>query len=60
MIAIGAQTPVELAGWRISNREFREDLEWAVAVPGPGERNPAVAQLLAELAARGVALEECP
>ena len=34
-----------LEAWRISTREFREDLEWAVVAPGDGE-SPPVAQLL--------------
>ena len=29
VIRIGAATPAELAAWRISTKEFREDLEWA-------------------------------
>ena len=58
IIRIGSTTPANLTAWRISNREFRENLRWAVAVPGQGVRNPAVLQLLEELAARGVALEE--
>jgi len=56
IIRIGGETPLELAGWRISNKEFREDLEWAVIVPAKGEMNPAVAILLDELKARGVAV----
>jgi hypothetical protein len=54
IIRIGAGTPAELAAWRISTKEFREDLEWATIVPGDGEISPAVAQLLSELAARGI------
>ena len=54
LIRIGAMTPAELMAWRISTREFREDLEWAVVVPGDGETSPAVVQLLDELAARGI------
>ena len=56
VIQIGARTPPHLAGWSISTREFREDLEWAIVVPGEGERNPAVAQLLDELRARGISV----
>jgi hypothetical protein len=48
LIQIGQVTPTAL------QREFRENLEWAVAVPGDGEITPAVAQLLAELSARGI------
>jgi len=54
VIRIGCSTPPELAGWRISTREFRENLEWAIVVPGDGETSPAVVQLLHELRARGV------
>ncbi len=58
IIQIGAQTPPHLDRWRISTREFRENLEWAVRVPGDGEITPAVAQLLAELASRGIAIHD--
>lgn len=58
LIRIGAATPPELEGWRISTREFRENLEWAVMVPGDGETSPAVAQLLEELTARGIAIHD--
>jgi len=54
VIQIDQQTPIALQGWSISTREFRENLEWAVSVPGDGEVTPAVAQLLAELSARGI------
>lgn len=56
VIRIGAATPEALARWRISSREFRENLEWAVVVPGDGEMTGAVRQLLREMKARGVAL----
>jgi hypothetical protein len=58
VIQIGEKTPPELAAWRISSKEFREDLEWAGIVPGEGEMSPAVAQLLAELRARGIQVQE--
>lgn len=54
VIQIGGKTPGELSTWRISTKEFREDLEWAIMVPGQGETSPAVAKLLGELEARGV------
>ena len=54
VIRIGSSTPPELSAWRISTREFRESLEWAIVVPGDGETSPAVVQLLNELRARGV------
>lgn len=58
VIQMNATTPPHLDNWRISTKEFREDLEWAVTVPGEGARNPAVSQLLDELVARGVAVTD--
>jgi hypothetical protein len=58
LIQIGSTTPAGLDQWRISSREFREDLEWAVIVPGDNEHSPAVVQLLAELAARGIVIHD--
>jgi hypothetical protein len=54
VIQIGATTPPELARWQISTKEFREDLQWAVVVPGNTEISAAVKQLLDELSARGI------
>ena len=54
VIQIGQTTPQELECWRISTREFRENLEWAVVVPGEQAVSPAVAGLLGELAERGI------
>jgi hypothetical protein len=56
VIRIGATTPPALRSWRISTREFRENLEWAIVVAGDRAASPAVAQLLDELRARGVAI----
>lgn len=56
IIRIGSATPPALDRWRITSKEFRENLTWAVIVPGEGEVTQAVAQLLAELAARGIAI----
>jgi hypothetical protein len=47
---------VDLQQWTISTREFREDLVWAVVVPGDGEITPGVAQLLSEISARGIVI----
>lgn len=58
VIRIGSRTPPSLSPWRISTREFRENLVWAVVVPGDGEISPAIAQLLGELAARGIAIHD--
>jgi hypothetical protein len=54
IVQIGRETPILLRRWSISTKEFRENLEWAVVVPGEGEISTAVAQLLAELSARGI------
>lgn len=56
LIQVGSQTPAKLSHWRISNKEFREELQWAVIVPGDGQTSRAVRQLLDELAARGIAI----
>jgi hypothetical protein len=58
LIQIGATTPLALDRWRISSREFREDLEWAVIVHAESEISPAVAELLGELSARGVHIHD--
>ena len=57
VIQIGGTTPPALDRWRISTREFREDLEWAVIVPGESDLSPAVAELLAEMSARGITIQ---
>ena len=56
LIQIGATTPPQLDQWRISSRELRENLEWAVIVPGDSEISPSVTQLLEELSSRGITI----
>ena len=57
VIRIGAATPPALRPWSISTREFRENLAWAVVIEGgDGQISAAVAQLLAELSARGITI----
>jgi hypothetical protein len=58
IIQIEQETPLALRSWTIVTRAFREDLEWAVVVPGDGEITPAIAQLLKELSARGITIRE--
>jgi len=58
LIQIGRPTPPSLDRWQISSREFRENLAWAVVVPGENEISQAVAELLDELSARGVAIHD--
>ena len=57
IISNGASTPPELEEWRISTKEFREDLQWAIVVAGESDHSPAVVQLLGELRARGIQVE---
>ena len=56
VIRIGAVTPPALAAWQISTKEFRENLEWAIVVPGESAHSAAVVQLLDELRSRGIAI----
>jgi hypothetical protein len=58
VIQIGLPTTSELETWRISSREYRENLSWAVLVPGEGDISPAVSQLLKELSERGIVIHE--
>lgn len=56
LIQIGTTTPPHLDQWRIIMQAFRENLEWAVIVPGENDLSPAVRQLLDELSARGITI----
>jgi hypothetical protein len=58
LIQIGQTTPPSLRSWSIVTRAFREDLAWAVVVPGDGEVTPAVTQLLQEMSARGITIRK--
>ncbi len=58
LIHIGASTPPNLDQWQIVSRAFRENLEWAVIVPGNSQINPAVTTLLEELSSRGIAIQD--
>jgi hypothetical protein len=58
LIQIGQTTPNELQQWSIRTGEFRENLEWAVIVPGDGDITPGVAQLLEELSERGITIHD--
>jgi hypothetical protein len=58
LISIGATTPAPLEGWRIVTREFRENLEWAVVVPGDSQISLAVRTLLDELVGRGITIRD--
>jgi hypothetical protein len=54
----GPTANASLQAWTIITREFRENLAWAVVVPGDGEVSSAVQQLLGELSARGIAIHD--
>jgi hypothetical protein len=58
LIRIGAATPPALDQWQIVSRAFRENLEWAVVIPGDGQMSPAVIGLLNELSARGIVIHD--
>jgi hypothetical protein len=58
IIQIGATTPPPLNQWQIVSRAFRENLEWAVVVPGDNKISPAVIVLLDELSARGITIHD--
>ncbi|HLK03951.1 MAG TPA: hypothetical protein VKT53_05880 [Candidatus Acidoferrum sp.] len=59
VIKIGEPVSNSFKHWEIRNKEFRENLEWAVVVPGDGEISPGVSKLLGELANRGVMIRAC-
>jgi len=48
-----------LQKWQIRSKEFRENLEWAVIVPGDRDISPGVAKLLEELTARNIRIDRC-
>jgi len=56
IIQIGDQKSLAFEQWQIRTKEFRDNLEWAVVVPGDRGISPAVSQLLAELSGRGIAV----
>jgi hypothetical protein len=57
IVQIGKAKGPSFGQWQIRSKEFREDLQWALVVPGDRETSPGVAQLLAELSARGVTIQ---
>lgn len=60
IIQIGETKSVSFGQWEIKSKEFRENLEWAVIVPGESDVSPGVALLLTELSARGVPIRRLP
>jgi hypothetical protein len=47
-------------GWTLCTNAIRENLSWATVVSSEAEFSPAVQQLLAELQARGIVIENAP
>ena len=60
IIQIGEVKSSSFGQWQFKAKEFRENLEWAVIVPGDRGVSPAVGQLLEELSTRGVAIRRLP
>jgi hypothetical protein len=58
IVQIGEAKSQRFDRWEVRNKEFRENLEWAVVVRGERETAPRVVELLAELKARGVTIRE--
>jgi len=54
ILQIGEVKASSFAQWEIRSEESRENLEWAVIVPGDRRTSLGVEQLLRELSARGV------
>ena len=59
LVRIGNPVPNSFGKWEIRNNVFRENLEWAVIVPGESEISPVISKLLAEVAGRGVVIRAC-
>jgi hypothetical protein len=59
VIQIGMKKSQSFEQWEIRTKEFRENLEWAVIVPGDRDVSPGAAELLGELAARGIEVRKC-
>jgi hypothetical protein len=59
LVRIGEPGTSGFAKWEIRKKEFRENLEWALIVPGDRDTSPGVVELLAELAARGIPIVRC-
>ena len=59
VIQIGVEKSQSFRQWEIRTKEFRENLEWAVIVPGDRDVSPGVAQLLGELEGRGFEIRRC-
>jgi hypothetical protein len=59
LVQIGEQKSLQFESWQVRDKEFRENLEWAMVVAGDRETSPGVRQLLQELAARNISVRHC-
>jgi hypothetical protein len=59
VVRIGEKKAASFGKWEIRTKEFRENLGWAVVVPGDREVSSGVSELLAELVGRGVEIHKC-
>ena len=59
IVQIGGEKSPRFGKWEIRTKEFRENLEWAVIVPGESKISDGVLKLLAEISARGIQIREC-
>jgi hypothetical protein len=57
VIQIGQPASLTFEQWEIRNQEFRENLTWAVILPGDREPSPAATELLSELSSRNVPID---
>ena len=57
VVQIGELKSQKFRQWELRNNEVRENLQWAVILPGDRDTSPGVLQLLAEIAARGVEIQ---
>jgi hypothetical protein len=59
IVQIGREKTARFQKWKIRTKEFRENLEWAVIVPGDSEITAGVLKLLEEISTRGIQIHEC-
>jgi hypothetical protein len=57
LIQIGPPTALAYEKWQIREKEFRENLQWALIIPGDRQASSALLDLLSELAGRGIVID---
>jgi hypothetical protein len=57
IVRIGEPVSSTFGAWEVRTKEFRENLHWAVVVPGERETSPGVVELLSEIAKRGITIQ---